>query len=73
MMSQKNTVIARELSFKCLFFNEKYKYGDLNISDEYLKDILDDYFEIKLHLSEDSFKNLSLELYSLYTYFQLSL
>ena len=33
--------------------------------------ILDDYFEIKLYLSEDSFKKLSLELYALYTNFQL--
>ena len=33
--------------------------------------ILDDYFEIKLYLSEDSFKNLSLELYAMYTNFQL--
>ena len=40
-----NKVIARELAFKCLYFNEKYKYGDYNVSDDYIYDILEDYFD----------------------------
>jgi hypothetical protein len=40
-----NKVIARELAFKCLYFNEKYKYGDYNVSDDYIYDILQDYFD----------------------------
>ena len=43
-----NKVIARELAFKCLYFNEKYKYGDYNVSDDYIYDILEDYFDNKI-------------------------
>ena len=39
-----NKITARELSYKCMYFNSKYPFGDRNVSDDYIKDILDDYF-----------------------------
>jgi hypothetical protein len=40
-----NKITARELSYKCMYFNEKYPYGDRNVSDDYIFEIVEDYFE----------------------------
>ena len=40
-----NKITARELSYKCMYFNAKYPYGDRNVSDDYIFEILDDYFQ----------------------------
>ena len=37
-------IIARELSLNCLYFSDKFLAGDYNVSDDYIYDIIEDYF-----------------------------
>jgi len=37
-------IIARELSLNCLYFSDKFPKGDYNVSDDYIYEILVDYF-----------------------------